>query len=246
MPLVEELEASGRWLFRWRSYLPFVTLVLIFASFGYFSYPFGNPLLDQMWECFCLLVGFAGLAVWGLVAGYVPRRTSGRSTKEQVAETLNTTGMYSVVRNPLYLGNLLMGLSVALFLRVWWVPLIYVLCFMLYYERIILAEERFLREKFGAEYLAWASHTPAFLPRLSQWQKPSLAFSWRTFVRREYQGAFGLIMAIFALEQLTELYLAHGWQMDGMWIWIAGPGTCGYLITRFLHKKTNLLRMEGR
>lgn len=246
MPLIEELEASGKLLFRWRSYLPLALFVLILASFQYFSYPFGSKSLDHAWEWFCLLVGFVGLILRGLVAGYVPRGTSGRNTKRQVAETLNTTGIYSVVRNPLYLGNFLMGLAVALFLRVWWVPLIYFLSFTLYYERIIFAEEMFLLEKFGKDYIAWASRTPAFLPRVSQWQRPSLAFSWRTLLRREYQSVYALIMAIFTLEELTELYMGHGWHVDAMWIWIVGLSTCGYVITRFLHKKTNVLRVEGR
>jgi protein-S-isoprenylcysteine O-methyltransferase Ste14 len=241
MPLIEELEASGRWLFRWRSYLPLVMLALLFASLRYFS-----VLLDHIWECFCLLVGFSGLIIRVLVAGYVLQGSSGRNTKQQVAETLNTTGMYSIVRNPLYLGNFLMGLALALFVHVWWITLIYLLSFMLYYERIIFAEEMFLRQKFGADYLAWASRTPAFFPRLSQWQRPTLSFSLRTLVRREYQSAYSLILALFALEQLTELYLGHGRHVDAMWIWIVGLATCGYLITRFLHKKTGLLRVEGR
>jgi protein-S-isoprenylcysteine O-methyltransferase Ste14 len=246
MPLIEELEASGRWLFRWRSYLPLAMLVLMFASFGYFKYPFDSELLDHVWEWFCLVVGFCGLLIRGLVAGYVPRRTSGRNKRHQVAETLNTTGMYSVVRHPLYLGNFLMGFAVALFLRVWWIPLIYLLSFMLYYERIIVAEEAFLRQEFGKDYLAWASSTPAFFPKLSQWQRPALPFSFRTLVRREYQSAFGFILALFALEELTEVYLGHGLHMDAMWKWIVGLETCGYLITRFLHKRTSLLRVPGR
>jgi protein-S-isoprenylcysteine O-methyltransferase Ste14 len=246
MPLIEELEASGRWLFRWRSYLPLLILVPIFASLAYFRYPFGSALLDDIWEWFCLLVGLSGWAVRGVVAGYVPRGTSGRNRKEQVAETLNITGMYSIVRNPLYVGNFLMGLSVPLFLRVWWVLLIYLLSFTLYYERIVLAEEMFLRQKFGEEYLVWASRTPAFLPRLSLWQRPSLAFSWRTFVRREYQSAFGLIIALFVLEQLTELHMGNGWHVHTMWKWIVCLAIGGYLITRFLHKKTSLLGVEGR
>ena len=246
MPLMEEFEASGRWLFRRRSYIPLVILVLVFASFGYFSYPFGSVLLDQIWEWFCLFVGFSGLIVRGLVAGYVPRQTSGRNTKQQVAETLNTTGMYSVVRNPLYLGNFLIGLAIALFLRVWWIPLIYLLSFMLYYERIIFAEEMFLRQKFGDE-LIWRglpTHLH-FFPSCLNGKDPPFPFSLPTLVLREYQSAYGLIMGLFALEQLTELYLGHGWHMDAMWIWIVGLATCGYLITRFLHK-TGLLRVEGR
>ncbi|MEI7901499.1 MAG: isoprenylcysteine carboxylmethyltransferase family protein [bacterium] len=246
MALIEELEVSGKWLFRWRSYLPLIMMALMFASFGYFSYPFGSELLDELWECFCLLIGLSGLLVRGLVAGYAPQGTSGRNTKRQVAEVLNTTGMYSVVRNPLYLGNFWMCLAVALFLRVWWVPLIYLLVFMLYYERIIFAEEVFLRQKFGETYLSWASRTPAFFPKWAHWQKPSIPFSLRTLVRREYQSAYGLVMSLFAFEQLTELYLGHGWHVETMWQWIASLATGGYLITRFFHKKTGLFRVRGR
>jgi hypothetical protein len=32
MPLIEELEASGKWLFRWWSCLPLVMVIVIFAS----------------------------------------------------------------------------------------------------------------------------------------------------------------------------------------------------------------------
>jgi len=246
MPLIEELTASGEWLFRWRSYLPLAMFGLMVASFRYFTYPFDSILLDQLWECFCLLLGMFGLFIRGLVAGYVPGRTSGRNTREQVADSLNTTGMYSVVRNPLYLGNFFVGLGIVMFLRVWWIPLIYLLSFKLYYERIVLAEENFLREKFGEEYLAWAAHTPAFIPKWSQWRKPSLPLSWRTLLRREYQSAYGFILALFLLEQLTEWYLGHGWEVEAMWQWIVGLSTAIYLIVRFLHKKTDFLHVEGR
>lgn len=53
--------------------------------------------------------------------------------------------MYSIVRNPLYLGNFLMVLRVVLVLRVWWLSLLYLLVFTIYYERIIFAEEMFLK-----------------------------------------------------------------------------------------------------
>jgi protein-S-isoprenylcysteine O-methyltransferase Ste14 len=246
MPMIEELEASGKWLFRWRSYLPLVMLALVLASLQSFEYPFGSAFLDTVWEWFCLLVGFGGLFVRGMVAGYVPGQTSGRNTRNQVADSLNTTGMYSIVRNPLYLGNFVMGLAVVLFLHLWWIPLIYALSFMLYYERIIFAEEVFLRQKFGEAYLTWATRTPAFFPRLSRWQKPALPFSARTALRREYQSAYGFIITLFVLEQLSELVLGHGWHVDAMWAWIVGLATGGYLVTRFLAKKTNVLRREGR
>lgn len=84
--------------------------------------------------------------------GHTSKRTSGRNTKRQIADTLNTTGIYSVVRHPLYLGNFFMFLGVMLFAHLWWLLLIYILVFWLYYERIMFAEEAFLRKNFGDEY----------------------------------------------------------------------------------------------
>lgn len=93
-----------------------------------------------------------------ITVGYTPKKTSGRNTKKgQVADYLNTKGMYSIVRNPLYLGNFFMGLGIFLFLCIWWVEFIYTLVFMLYYERIIFAEEQFLVKKFKQQYMEWAT-----------------------------------------------------------------------------------------
>jgi len=151
-----------------------------------------------------------------------------------------------VVRNPLYLGNFFVGLAMVLFFRWWWFTLIYLLAFLVYYERIIFAEEAFLREKFGAEYMAWASRTPAFWPRLGQWRRPALPFSFRTVLRREYQSAFVLIMVLFATDVLTNLYMHQEWHFEEMWLWIAPISAVLYLIIRYLHKCTTLLHVEGR
>jgi len=246
VPLLEELEASGNWLFRWRSYLPLGLLVLIFAGLSHFRYPFGSHFLDEAWELVCLGVSSVGLLVRALTVGFAPKGTSGRNTKRQVADELNTTGMYSIVRNPLYLGNFVIILGVVVFPRVWWIPLVYLLVFMLYYERIIFAEEMFLRRKFGEAYVEWASRTPAFLPRFSQWKRPSISFSWKTVLRREYHGAFAVVAAVFLLETVTELYQGHGLAVDNMWRYILGFGAAGYVLIRFLHKQTSLLKVKGR
>lgn len=246
MPLYEEFESTGNWLFRYRSYLPLTFLVILVLSFPYFSYPYQSSFLDEVWEAFCLAVGFFGLFIRCLTAGYVPRNTSGRNVSRQIADTLNTTGMYSIVRNPLYFGNFFTGLAVALFLRVWWVPLIYSLLFALYYERIIFAEEVFLRKKFGEIYMEWASRTPAFIPNLTLWSKPEMGLSIRTMVRREFQSLYGLVISLFVLEEALEVYMGHPWSIDPMWVWILSVSSIFYGIVMFLHLKTNLLRLEGR
>jgi protein-S-isoprenylcysteine O-methyltransferase Ste14 len=245
VPLIEEFESVGHWLFRWRSYLPLVTVVLLFCGLASFDYPFGSHLLDELWEVVCLGVSFLGLGVRALTVGSAASRTSGRQTTHQVADTLNTTGMYSIVRNPLYLGNFLIVLGVVIFLRVWWVPLIYMLLFALYYERIIFAEEMFLRRKFGQEYVEWAWETPAFLPRISQWRAPALPFAWKKALRREYHGVIGVVASMFVLEAGADIYSGHGFEIDALWMTMLSLAGISYFVLRFLHKHTTLLSNQG-
>lgn len=242
MPLVEEFEKTGNVLFRWRSYLPLILIVLLVASLPYLGEPFATPSLNLAWEILCIVVSLLGLFVRVLVIGYASRSTSGRNTKKQVAETLSTAGMYSLVRHPLYLGNFLLGLGVSLILiRAWWIPAIYALAFALYYERIMMAEERFLRSKFGEDYISWASATPAIIPWLRGWVKPDAAFSTRQAVRREYQSAFGLALTLFIAEQFTEVRSSGWFSPDREWLIAIIASIVIYIVFRFLHKKTRLL-----
>src|SRR5688500_1805537 len=136
MTLRDEFERSGNWLFRRRSFLPLLLLAVVLPALSQLEYPEGGNSQDLLWKALCLTIALAGLCVRIVVVGYAPNGTSGRNTREQVAETLNTSGPYAIVRHPLYLGNYLMWLGVALFARVWWCPVIISLAFWLYYERI--------------------------------------------------------------------------------------------------------------
>ena len=242
MPMIEEMHSAGNWLFRWRSYLPLLTFVLISGAFEQFAYPFGSHHWDQVWELCCLGISLAGLLLRLLIVGFTPPGTSGRNTRRQVADQLNTTGLYSIVRNPLYLANFLVGFGPTLLLRVWWVPVIYALLFMLYYERIIFAEEMFLREKFGPAYLEWAVRTPAFFPRFSNWQPPRQPFNWRQVLRREHQTLFLIVCIFYLVELAGEWRLGHSLLDDGLWNVIALAGLGLFLAIRGLRRYTDILK----
>lgn len=166
MALREEFEKTGNWLFRRRGYFPFLIVPLLLLALRdseQIEIRWGETALT-FWEVFCIAVSFSGLALRCATLGWVNKGTSGRNTQAQRAETLNTQGAYSVVRHPLYLGNFLITMGFALFVEVWWFVMFTVLFFWLYYERIMFAEEEFLRRKFGASYRQWADETPAFWP----------------------------------------------------------------------------------
>ncbi|MDR1451774.1 MAG: isoprenylcysteine carboxylmethyltransferase family protein [Helicobacteraceae bacterium] len=99
--------------------------------------------------------------------GYKAKGTSGRNTKAQQAGALNTKGVYSLTRNPLYLGNFFIAWGPIIYAYSWTLNPIYIALFALHYERIIIAEESYLEGKFGDVYKEWADKTPIFFPKLS-------------------------------------------------------------------------------
>jgi len=245
MGLREEFERVGNWLFRWRSYLPLLLSVVILLGMRNFRLIGDSHLWDRVWEVICLIISFFGLAIRAYVVGHVPSGTSGRNTREQRAECLNTTGLYSVVRHPLYLGNFFCWFGVSLFPHVWWVSMTVVLIFWLYYERIMFAEEEFLRRKFGKAYETWSENTPAFLPRFKNWRPPSQPFSVKKVLRKEYSGWFAVIASLTLLEVVGDVCCKGRIEIDLMWLILFLAGLTSYVILRILKKATALLNVEA-
>jgi protein-S-isoprenylcysteine O-methyltransferase Ste14 len=89
----------------------------------------------------------------------------GRYRGERVgAATLTTWGPYAFVRNPLYVGNALIGLGWSSMAG----PLaaaVFVIAFVLLYTVLIVPhEESFLLKKFGGEYSRYRERTGSFFP----------------------------------------------------------------------------------
>ncbi|MGX3010230.1 methyltransferase family protein [Helicobacter sp. 23-1044] len=254
MQLKDRLKNEGDFLFRWRSYLPLVLVPFIVAVIFCFELPlFDGKSYNNALIIFALFVGLAG-QIWRIfVVGYAPKDTSGRNTKEQKAEVLNTSGLYATCRNPLYFGNFLMMLSPVLMLGNWIFALLFCLAFWLYYERIIYAEEAFLSKKFGEAYQKWCDSTPCFLPNLARYSKNSLPFSLKSTLRREYNSLFGLASSLFATNILfcaiKNLQIGGGGQIImPSAIISAFFALCLviFIIVRFLVKKTSILSVENR
>lgn len=246
MTLREVLIKEGTWLFRWRSYLPLALLAPTVAAMWHYQWPNNSETLQNGWEATCLTISLLGLVIRVVTVGFVPPGTSGRNTKYQLACSLNTTGMYSIVRNPLYLGNYLMFLGVTLFPRTWWLPAIMTLLFWLYYERIILAEEAYLRRTFGGPFDDWAAATPAFIPDPRKWQKPALPFSFKTVLRREYPGLMGIAIVFFGLEVIEHYQVEHRLHAESPWLVLVVCSALLFLVLRTLKRRTTVLDIDQR
>jgi len=247
MPLREEFEKDGNWLFKRRSWLPLVLYPFAVAIIYFYPETTYAHITSTRWGLFCFAISFLGLIVRAMTVGFTPKGTSGRNTSEgQVAETLNQTGIYSVVRHPLYLGNFLMWLGLFMFIGVWWFVLICALAYWIYYERIMYAEEEFLRRSYSAQYESWASRTPAFLPRFSGWISSQLDFSFRNVLKREYNGLFATVVSFVLIDIISHYFTSSRLAVDALWQIIFVLGTISFIVLRTLKKNTRLLEVQGR
>ena len=252
MRLVDSFKKDGDFLFRYRSYLPlFIIPFFIFTLFIY-----GSPLYDtggghaynNILIIFALFVGLLGQCIRILVAGFVPKGTSGRNTKAQIASVLNTKGLYSTCRNPLYLGNFLMMLSPVILVGNYLFILSFILAFWLYYERIIYSEEAFLSDKFKEQYINWANITPCFIPSFKNYQKSDMEFSFKSMFKREYHSLFGLASSLFIVHYIIiAIALKCKMLIPSLIISVFFViSLVIYLVCLFLSKKTNILFVENR
>ena len=215
MSLKNEFVATGNWLFKYRSYLPLLILPLLF-------YTLLTPVRAETQQIL-LIIGLT-IACFGeciriYTIAYVPAGTSGRNTKQQLAEKLNTEGIYSIVRHPLYLGNFFIFLGPFIFTGNLYGILIFVFLFWIYYERIMYAEEAFLASKFGNIYEEWSSKTPAFFPNINKFTPQSSKFSLIKVLKNEYSGLCG-VFAIFTIIVMFRNYsfnispiLSYNWKV---------------------------------
>jgi len=246
MGLQTDFERQGNFLFRWRSYLPILFIVPFTLAMFNMRWPLDSHRIHTYWEIICLCFSASGLCIRCIVVGYAPAGTSGRNTASQKAQVLNTTGLYGMVRHPLYLGNYLIGLGPTLLPMNWWLAAVFTLCFVIYYERIMFAEEKFLLSKFGEAFKEWATVTPAFVPRLTTWITPSLPFSFRNVLRREYTAFLQITTAFFVVEILGHLVVDQELKLEPFWVGLAILGVIQYIVLRSLKRHTNLLYVKGR
>lgn len=245
MPLREELRTQGDFLFRHRSYLPII--IVLAGIYTYAQKEISTSTLSNNYkntiELSCFAVCLLGLLIRIIAVGYSADATSGRNTTAgQIADTVNTTGLYAICRHPLYVGNFLMWLGIALFTQNFWFIMAFILLFWVYYERIMYAEEEFLRQKYGQQYLDWANKTPAFIPNFSIWQTPHLPFNVKKIIRQEKAGILNLFLVIFILKTIGNYAATQQWQFNHQF-WTIGliASLVYYIAIKTIQKTTNYL-----
>ena len=105
------------------------------------------------------------LRYWGVAyAGSLTRVTGGVGAPEVIV-----AGPFAYVRNPLYLGNIVLYVGIGIMSNALfpWLLVVAAIYFSFQYYQIVILEEGFLRQSFGAPYEHFAENVPRFLPRLT-------------------------------------------------------------------------------
>jgi protein-S-isoprenylcysteine O-methyltransferase Ste14 len=245
MALIEDFTRTGNWLFKYRSWLPLVMFVIFVAAL-FFEHDEIFNFTNIVWIVCCFVISMLGFMVRIITIGTVPKGTSGKNTARQIADELNTTGIYSIVRHPLYLGNFLMWFGIILYSGIPWLIGLLVILFALYYERIMFAEEMFLRNKYKEDYVNWSLVTPAFFPALGQWKKSKLSFSIKNVLKRESHAFLNTILSFAAIDFMKNYFYHENITLTPFWMVALGFGIVVFLLLLLIRKNTKLLDVEGR
>ncbi len=192
---------SGR-VFLWRRQLgSLIFLPLVAAAILSGRYWSEGTVMDQALDAcsFFLLIGGVGLRTWATL--FIGGRKSHR---------LITSGPYSLSRNPLYLGSLLIGLAVAGFLQSLSLGLATVILGPLLYAGVVREEERVMLREHGEDYLVYQARVPRFWPRtlFAEQADQELTINL-TAMRRHAFRSLGALLLIPAGE-LVAIMQSHG------------------------------------
>lgn len=181
---------AGGWLFRQRTWLPLplVAALLLIPPPGD-----ARPSIALVGA----LVVAAGEAIrlWAVLhIGAISRTRSDR------LGPLVASGPFAYVRNPLYLGNILLWTGFAIAARLVWLAPIVVLLLALEYHAIVTWEEQLLTSRIGEPYARYMREVPRWLPSFASTGTTSTAagFSWRQTLFSE-RGTLIAIVAGFLL-----------------------------------------------
>lgn len=237
------LVAVGNFFFKYRNGIS----PIVFCGLALISKPLiiaGNRRLDMYLDIIGFVTALSGQLLRICVIGFAYIKRGGKQ-KQVYAKTLVQEGFFAHCRNPLYVGNLLMALGLIIIHNG---ILMYAVCLPFYlfmYLSITIAEENYLRGKFGQVYDDYTKRVPRFLisfKGLGSTLK-EMQYDWKKVIRKEYGTIFAFLttaMALLVWERITAdgLEASRGYLNFMLILWL--PVVLAY-IAAFVAKKTGVL-----
>ena len=208
--------AIGDACFRFRAISVVPVILLIFFIFDPLAAGRFNPILNLLG----FLIALAGAATRIVAAGYAKPFTSGRENYLK-AESLNTSGVYSIVRNPLYVGNFLVYNGVLVAYSSPAALAFFNVFFFLNYYFIILSEENYLLGQFADAYREYRQTVPRVIPRYGLYRGNDHPFNPARAVYKEKNTTLYWVF-FYAVSLLVKQYKLNQGAIEHFW-WHAVP-----------------------
>lgn len=201
----------GRFFFKYRNWV----FILFYAALFVPSIPvFSKEDFGNQYYLVPIIIGLvvtvSGQLIRGLTIGLAYIVRGGKDGKPY-AEGLVTEGIFKHCRNPLYVGNILMLLGVGILSNSLFYVGIMIPVFLFIYQAIVLAEEQFLRGKFGAAFDEYCRKVNRWFPNFSGIGTTfrSMSFNWKRWILKEYNTQFvwlcGItLILLFKYPELTD------------------------------------------
>jgi len=119
---------------------------------------------------------------------------------------LAASGPYSVVRNPLYLGNFVGAVGFGFAVEQPLVAIGLGAAFALFYPSVVAQEEANLARIFGERYREYCARVPRWLPEWSLYREPALVTLAPKHVRKAILDAMWFLWAFALWEFVEELH----------------------------------------
>lgn len=116
---------------------------------------------------------------------------------------LATQGPYSLTRNPLYFGNFVLGVGIAVAGNNITCYIIFLAYFLLFFPFLMILEHKRLKRKFGDKYEEWAHRSNSFFPKIKRLKKTGFNISFY-MKNKEYKVLYFslFIIAVLVLKVL--------------------------------------------
>jgi protein-S-isoprenylcysteine O-methyltransferase Ste14 len=187
----------GNFIFKYRNIIfPIFFVVLVLFT----GPPPGSEKFEKYRYLAGITVAFTGQAIRAMTIGLAYIVRGGRDRKVY-AKALVKDGIFAHCRNPLYLGNILIVVGLGIVAHSIPFYIIGIPLFLFMYLSIIMAEEHFLRGKFGEEYVEYCRNVNRLIPNLSGIKKTikSMTFNWQRLIIKEYGTTYLWVTCVILL-----------------------------------------------
>lgn len=232
----------GNFIFKYRNLIfPLFFVLLVLGTKPYI----GSGHLEKWRYILGITAALAGQIIRALTIGLVYIIRGGRNRKVY-AETLVKDGIFAHCRNPLYAGNILIVIGLGIIANSIPFYLAGIPIFIVMYMAIIKAEENYLANKFGQEYIEYSRSVNRLIPNLSGIIKTieGMKFNWPRLIVKEYGTTYAWIVCMILLI-IKNQYMQYGGEMNKTVVLIFSLlfilVTFLYAVARYLKKSERLV-----